>query len=153
VTSPSPAAAACLFLAWLVALCATLGALFLGEVLGLTPCVLCWYQRIAMFPLAVILLVGQLPFDARCLRYALPLVALGGGVAVYHGLLYAGVIPPELVPCGAGASCGNAASQQVAGVPIPLLSLLAFGLIGALLLLTRRQILGETHRETHGETH
>ena len=44
-----------LYLAWLIALTATLGALFIGEVMGRTPCVLCWYQRIAMFPLALIL--------------------------------------------------------------------------------------------------
>jgi disulfide bond formation protein DsbB len=143
---PAPAAASQpLFLAWLVALSATLGALFLGEVLGMTPCVLCWYQRIAMFPLAVILGVGQLPFDARCTRYALPLVALGGGVAAYHCLLFWGLIPADLVPCGAGAACSNAQLQRIGGVPIPLLSLLAFGLIGALLLRTHRQ----SHRQTH----
>ena len=52
-----------LFLAWLVALLATAGALFLGEVMGKTPCALCWYQRIAMFPLALILGVGLLEPD------------------------------------------------------------------------------------------
>ncbi|MEY8875725.1 MAG: disulfide bond formation protein B [Leptothrix sp. (in: b-proteobacteria)] len=133
-----------LFGAWLVALSATLGALFLGEVMGRTPCVLCWYQRIAMFPLAVILLVGQMPFDRRCLRYALPLVALGGLIAAYHALLYAGVIPADLMPCGACASCSNADLQRIGGVPIPHLSLLAFGLIGALL--------GLTHRDTQRKT-
>ena len=47
-----------LFLAWLLALVATAGALFLGEVMGKTPCVLCWYQRIAMFPLVLVLGIG-----------------------------------------------------------------------------------------------
>ena len=47
-----------LFLAWLLALVATAGALFLGEVMGKTPCVLCWYQRIAMFPLVLVLGMG-----------------------------------------------------------------------------------------------
>ena len=41
--------------AFLIALAATLGALFIGEVLGQMPCTLCWYQRIAMFPLVPIL--------------------------------------------------------------------------------------------------
>ena len=49
-----------LLLAWLVALSATLGSLFLGEVMGMEPCVLCWYQRIAMYPLVLILAVGVL---------------------------------------------------------------------------------------------
>ena len=56
------------FLAWLVALTATLGALFLGEVMGVLPCVLCWYQRIAMFPLVIILAVGLMPFEERSRR-------------------------------------------------------------------------------------
>ncbi len=43
-----------LMAAWGVALAATLGALFIGEVMGMTPCLLCWYQRIFMFPLALI---------------------------------------------------------------------------------------------------
>ena len=72
------------FLAWLIALAATLGALFLGEVMGRTPCLLCWYQRIAMFPLVVVLGVGLLPFDPRGARYALPLALVGGMIALYH---------------------------------------------------------------------
>ncbi|MEG0947549.1 MAG: disulfide bond formation protein B, partial [Comamonas sp.] len=44
-----------LMLAWLLATVATLGAMFLGEVMGMTPCVLCWYQRIFMFPIAIVL--------------------------------------------------------------------------------------------------
>ena len=66
-----------LFLSWLIALVSTLGALFLGEVMGMAPCVLCWYQRIAMFPLVIILGVGLLPFDYRSVRYALPLAVTG----------------------------------------------------------------------------
>ena len=49
-----------LFVAWLIALLATAGALFLGEVMGMVPCVLCWYQRIAMFPLVLVLGLGLL---------------------------------------------------------------------------------------------
>jgi disulfide bond formation protein DsbB len=68
-----------LFLAWLIALLATAGALFLGEVMGMTPCVLCWYQRIAMFPLVVILGLGLLEADGRSVRYAMPLRLRPGG--------------------------------------------------------------------------
>jgi disulfide bond formation protein DsbB len=69
--SPQRSAGTPLFLAWLVALAATAGALFLGEVMGKTPCVLCWYQRIAMFPLVLVLGVGLFDGDARSARYAL----------------------------------------------------------------------------------
>ena len=48
-----------LLLTWLVALVSTLSALFIGEVMGQAPCVLCWFQRAFMFPLAVILAIAS----------------------------------------------------------------------------------------------
>ena len=120
------------FLAWLMALVATAGALFLGEVMGMTPCVLCWYQRIAMFPLVVILGLGLLESDARSLRYAVPLAAAGWIVAAYHCLIFWGWVAEGLVPCGKGSSCADAEVQVAGWVPIPLLSLLAFTIILAL---------------------
>lgn len=125
----------CLFGAWLMALLASLGALFLGEVMGMTPCVLCWYQRIAMFPLVVVLGVGLLSSDTtHSVRYASPLAWGGWLVALYHCLLYGGIIPPGLVPCGEGASCTEANLQLIGFVSIPLMSWLAFSLILVLLL-------------------
>src|SRR5450759_3941559 len=75
------------FLAWLTATLATLGALFMSEVMALAPCVLCWYQRIFMFPLVVILALGLFPFDPKVVRYALPLGVIGLAVAAFHLLL------------------------------------------------------------------
>ena len=126
-----------LFAAWLIALAATLGALFLGEVMGRTPCVLCWYQRIAMFPLVAILAAGLLPLDFSVIRYALPLAVAGWAVALYHCLLYWGVVPTNLVPCGQGASCTDAQMQLAGFVTMPLLSLVAFSLIIGALLIVR----------------
>ena len=122
-----------LFLAWLIALLATAGALFLGEVMGMTPCVLCWYQRIAMFPVALILGVGLMEHDGRSVRYALPLAGAGWGIAVYHFLVFWGVVSEGLLPCGKGGSCADADVQVAGLVPIPLLSLIAFTAILALL--------------------
>ena len=127
------------FLAWLVSLLATAGALFLGEVMGRTPCVLCWYQRIAMFPLPIILGIGLLELDRRSIRYAMPLALAGCGLAAYHCLVFWGLVREGLVPCGAGASCAASDVQVVAGVPIPLLSLIAFTTIVALLWLEPRR--------------
>lgn len=129
-----------LFLAWLIALLATAGALFLGEVMGRTPCVLCWYQRIAMFPLALILGAGIFWADARCIRYALPLAWAGWGLAVYHCLIFWGVLAEGLVPCGKGSSCADAELQVAGFVPIPLLALIAFTAIVALLWLSEKRI-------------
>ena len=135
----SDAASRLLFGAWLIALAATLGALFLGEVMGKAPCVLCWYQRIAMFPLAIILFLGLVPFDPRSIRYALPLAAIGWLIAVYHCLLFWGVVPEDLIQCAQGASCKDADVQIAGFVPIPLLSLLAFTLVAGLLFLAKRK--------------
>ena len=128
-----------LYGAWLVALVATLGALLLGEVLGRTPCTLCWYQRIAMFPLAVVLGVACLVDDHRVGRYALPLALAGAAVALYHTLLYTGIVTAPIIPCSqSGPSCTDRASQAVAGIPLPVLSLGCFAAIGVLLVLAYR---------------
>ncbi len=125
-----------LYAAWLIALIATLGALFIGEVLGQTPCVLCWYQRIAMFPLAWILGVACLTNDLRIGRYALPLALAGGAIALWHSLLYAGIVEEALVPCQQnGPSCTDSAMLTVADLPIPYLSLISFVAITLLLVI------------------
>ena len=127
-----------LFLAWLVATGATLAALFIGEVMGVTPCVLCWYQRIAMFPLVLILAAGLFPADPRVIRYALPLALAGWSVALWHVGLVAGWVPESAVPCRQGVSC----KDQVilfGFVNLPALSLLAFSFIIAMLVVAQRR--------------
>ncbi len=127
-----------LTLAFLIALAATLGALFIGEILGKMPCTLCWYQRIAMFPLVVILGVGLWRGDKSVWLTALPLALAGTAIALWHSGLYAGIIPPAIVPCTQnGPSCTDAAAQSIFGVPIPYLSLAAFAAILALLPLMK----------------
>ena len=138
--SPWPLPWTARFLAWLIALMATAGALFLGEVMGMTPCVLCWYQRIAMFPLVVILGVGLLEKDCRSLSYAMPLAWAGLGIAAYHSLVFWGWVDEGLVPCGKGSSCADADVQVAGLVPIPLLSLIAFTGILLLSWLANRKV-------------
>jgi disulfide bond formation protein DsbB len=128
-----------LFLAWLVALISSLGALFIGEVMGQMPCLLCWYQRIAMFPLAIILGIACLANDCTIWRYTLPLAGLGGALALWHSLLYLGIFPEEIEPCGQGISCSGADMTILGGVPLPLLSLGAFVAILLLLFIVRRK--------------
>jgi disulfide bond formation protein DsbB len=123
-----------IFAAWLIATISTLGALFFGEVMHLPPCVLCWYQRIAMFPLVLILPAGLFPFDPKVVRYALPLAAIGWGFAVFHMLLIAGVIPESIKPCTQGVPCSEKVIEWFGFVTIPLLSVLAFSAILVLLV-------------------
>ncbi len=129
-----------LFICWLIAVSATLGSLFFSEVMERVPCVLCWYQRIAMFPLAFIFTVALFPLDVRSVRYALPIAVAGWATALYHCLLYLGVIPESMQPCTQGVSCADVKIELIGFVTIPLLSLLGFTLIIALLLAVRKGI-------------
>lgn len=124
-----------LLMAWLVATTATLGALFIGEVMGMTPCVLCWYQRILMFPMALILGMAAFQADRRGAVYALPLALGGIGFAGWHSALFAGWVPATWLPCGPAGSCGGDSQLVFGGLPIPWLSLAAFGLIAAALFI------------------
>lgn len=133
--SPAPAL---IFAAWFIATVASLGALFMSEVMGFAPCVLCWWQRIFMFPLVLILAIGLFPFDAKVLRYALPLAGIGLAVAAFHVLLILGIIPETLVPCRQGIPCKAIQIEWFGFVTIPLLSFLAFLALNGLLIAAYR---------------
>lgn len=123
-----------IFFAWLMALGASLGAVFIGEVMGRTPCDLCWWQRIFMFPLPIIIGLSLFRGDGVGGIYALALALPGTVVAAYHSLLYGGVISEPIRPCTQGVSCSGP-SMTILGFPLPYLSLIAFGAIcGALFL-------------------
>src|SRR5258708_6393374 len=75
-------------LAFVVSLLASLGSLYFSEVDRYLPCELCWYQRICMYPLALVLGLGLLTGDRRVDRYALPLAGIGFFIAFYHNVIY-----------------------------------------------------------------
>jgi len=135
-----------IFISWLVAMLSTLGSLFFSEVMGLIPCELCWYQRIFMFPLAIILLLGLHPLDSRVTRYALPIAAIGLLFTLYHSLLFYGLIPENLQPCRQGISCADDGMVLFDILPIPLLSLAAFIAIIILLLKAHRLLNRNNHQ-------
>lgn len=122
------------YLAWVIALAATVGSLFFSEVMGLPPCVLCWYQRIAMYPLVVVIGVGIATRDPRMKLYALPICLIGLAVSIYHNLLYYGVIPESITPCTQGVSCTSRQIEWLGFITIPLLSLTAFVCVSLCLL-------------------
>ena len=124
------------FAAWLIAAIASLGALFLSEVMGFAPCVLCWYQRIFMFPLVFVLAAGLFPFDTKVVRFALPLALCGLLLAAFHLLLGAGLMPESMTPCVQDDPCSKTQVQWLGFVTIPLLSAGAFLIINLLLLAT-----------------
>lgn len=126
------------FCAWVIASSATLGSLFFSEVMKLPPCVLCWYQRVGLFPLVFIFLAGMFPFDKRVFTYSLPFVLGGWLLALYHNLVFYKVIPESMTPCSEGVSCAEAHLQGLGFVSIPLLSLAAFSVLFVLLIFIRK---------------
>lgn len=114
------------YLAWTAALAGTLGSLFFSEVMELPPCALCWYQRIAMYPLVIILAVGIVRRDQNLKAYALPFSVIGLGIAIYHNLLYYGVIAAGITPCSEGVPCTAVQIEWLGFLTIPLMGLAGF---------------------------
>ena len=127
------------YVAWAQAVVATTGSLYFSEVLRLVPCVLCWYQRVLMYPLVIILAVGIIARDRHLRMYALPFSILGLIVAVVHNLLYFGVIPEGLTQCVAGVSCTSRLLAFLGFIDIPQMSLAAFTVITVALLFYRKR--------------
>ncbi|RIH90064.1 Disulfide bond formation protein C [Calidithermus terrae] len=125
-----------LALAWLVAIVATLGSLYYSEVRKFVPCTLCWYQRIAMYPLVFILGTALWRGDLKVKHYVLPLSLIGGSISVVHlleqrGLLDTSAVCSSIVPCSV---------EYIPSFPIPLQALIAFVLIsGAMFLIRPKQ--------------
>jgi disulfide bond formation protein DsbB len=101
-----------------IALVATLAALFIGEVLGQMPCTLCWYQRIAMFPLVPLLTISALHGDTGVRIYALPLALAGLALAVWQSGPYAGVKAVAIAPCTASGPSSTDQVQVVLRIPL-----------------------------------
>ena len=126
-----------LWLASAVAIAATLGSLYLSESVGLIPCKLCWYQRIAMYPLAVILPIAAFRKDSGVRLYAAVLAIIGAAIAGYHRFIQS--YPQfDTGSCSAiGPSCSSPLVMEFGFVTIPYMALSGFLLILALLWANR----------------
>jgi len=115
----------------LVAWVAMSGSLFFSEVLHWQPCLLCWYQRILMYPLSILIAVGILRRNDQLHWYILPFSLLGAGVSLYHYLLVkTDWLPPP--PCVADIPCTVDYLNVFGFINIPFLALTAFLLISFL---------------------
>ena len=103
------------------------------------PCALCWYQRICMYPLVLILIPSIISFDRSVLKYSLPLTTVGLFISIYHNFVYYGFISESLSPCSMGGSCKAKFVQWLGFIDIPQMSLFAFVLIFFTLLLLKGQ--------------
>ncbi len=117
-----------LWAAFVVAAIATGGSLFLSEIAHFVPCELCWFQRIAMYPLSIVTLLAALAGDHRVARYLLPLPLVGAGVSVYHILVENHVIATPQ-GCQIGIGCAVKWINEFGYMTIPTLALTAFVLL------------------------
>lgn len=128
---------AALPLAWLVATVATLGSLYFSEIAEFTPCTLCWYQRICMYPLVVVLGIATFRRDRSVRFYVLPIAVIGATIAAYHAWIQA--YPPEsgTAFCTVDVPCTDRYVWELGFVSIPFMALAGFLAIITAMLLAR----------------
>ncbi len=124
-----------LYGAFAISLMAMLGSLYFSEIALFPPCVLCWYQRIAMYPLVAILGYAIIRRNNEITWPAVLLAPIGWAIAAYHCLLYYKVIPEAAAPCISGVSCTTKFIEWFGFITIPFLSFIAFTLIIILLII------------------
>lgn len=124
--------------AFIIALTAMSGSLFYSEIAGFTPCILCWYQRILMYPQVILLAVALWKGDRKTADYHIVLSAIGAFIAAYHYLLQIGVLPE--LPCSAtgfSVSCAQKFVMNFGYITIPMMALAAFLLIIILMVIQK----------------
>jgi disulfide bond formation protein DsbB len=122
-------------LAFAVALTCTVGSLYLSEIANFPPCILCWYQRICMYPLVVLLGVASLRKDRGVRWYAGPLATIGAGFSVYHYLVERFEV--ESFACTTEVPCSTVWVWKFHFLSIPAMAGIGFLAVIALLLMAR----------------
>lgn len=124
---------ATLWLAGAVAIAAMAGSLYLSDIVGLIPCKFCWYQRIAMYPLAILLPIAAWRRDTTFRIYAAVLAAIGLGIATWHRLMQSFPSLDSGACAAVGPPCSAPYIMEFGFVSIPYMAMSAFGLILVLL--------------------
>jgi disulfide bond formation protein DsbB len=127
-----------LLLSWVAALVATIGSLYFSEVRHFIPCTLCWYQRILMYPLAVILGIAFYRNDKGIYIYACPLAIIGMIVSGYHTLLQKIPYLEQFEMCTTGVPCAKDYLNWLGFITIPMMAFVAFTIIALSLFVLSR---------------
>lgn len=134
-----------LYVSLAVSVAGTALSLYFSDILGLPPCKLCWYQRIAMYPLIPLLALGIKYKEKRIALYALPQAVIGLLISAYHNLIYydalrnAGTSSLNVIDCGVGVPCTEQQLLLFGFISIPLMSLVGFAIIVASLYYFHRK--------------
>ncbi|RKQ18326.1 disulfide bond formation protein B [Oceanobacillus bengalensis] len=127
-----------LYFSWIVSVVATLGSLYFSEIRGFIPCELCWYQRILMYPLALMLGIASFNSDSTVKKYVLPMAVIGWFISLFHYMQQK--IPgfAAIKPCTSGVPCNMQYINWFGFITIPFLALTAFTLIIIFMLLIKK---------------
>ncbi len=125
-----------LYAAWIISITATLGSLYFSEIAGFQPCEMCWYQRIFMYPLTIILGVACFRNDRRIAYYVLPLTIIGACFSVMQYMEQKFSLKVSM--CQAGVPCSGEYINWLGFITIPFLAFTAFILIIISLSVTLR---------------
>lgn len=115
-----------MYFAWAIALFSTITSLVFSEILKYPPCSLCWYQRIFMYSLVIILPIGILLKDKSVWYYLTVFSFIGLMIASYHALIYHNVIKEVITVCTAELSCKTKQFELFGFLSIPVMSVGAF---------------------------
>lgn len=129
-----------MFAAWGISLIATSGSLFFSEVLHYIPCELCWFQRILMYPLVILLGVASAKKDYNMSLYGLILSVIGGFISLYHYMIQKVPFMQELGEACGIVPCNTDYLNWLGFVTIPFLALVAFVSIALLLFMVRKSV-------------
>lgn len=115
-----------IFFAWTVSVIATLGSLYFSEILKFEPCELCWYQRILMYPLTILLGIALAKKDVKVASYAIALSGIGVCVSLYHYLIQKVSFFTNHAPACGQIPCTGQYINWLGFITIPFLALTAF---------------------------
>lgn len=129
------------FSSWLVSIVATFGSLYFSEIKKYVPCELCWYQRILMYPLAILLCIAYVRKDWKMSFYAMILSGIGGCISLYHYLTQKiAIFGENAIGCSVGVPCTTQYINWFGFITIPFLALVAFILIFIISFVVWKQV-------------
>lgn len=124
-----------LYISWLISLISTLGSLYFSEIEEFVPCELCWYQRIIMYPMVLMLGLATIKKETIIAKYLVLLSILGSIVSLLHYFLQKDIIFHQVTSCMYGVPCDTNYINWLGFITIPFLAFIGFALITILLTL------------------
>lgn len=111
---------------YVVSLCCMLLSLYYSEIEHLTPCTLCWYQRILMYPLVLISFIAIYTKDTKAYKYIAAMATIGLVIAGYHYAYQKFGFSVGAIGCSVENPCNAIQVEYLGFITIPLMSFLSF---------------------------